>query len=93
MSTFDIDTYLARSGAVDLWAVDWADVSNHPLPPEAIRTLRYMQDIEIHTICISHHFSFYYRQAETRLPLATVRLLEAWREPFIEGGRNGYRSD
>jgi len=50
MAAFDIDTYLARSGAVDLWAVDWADVPKHPLSPEAVRTLRYMQDIESHTI-------------------------------------------
>src|SRR4030095_11366657 len=50
MAAFDIDTYLARSGAVDLWAVDWAGVPKHHVPPEAIRTLRYMQDIESHTI-------------------------------------------
>src|SRR5262245_25413381 len=50
MAAFDLDSYLARSGAVDLWAVDWAAVSTYPLPPEAIRTLRYMQDIESHTI-------------------------------------------
>ena len=50
MSAFDIDAYLARTGALDLWAIDWADVPRHPVPPEAIRTLRYMQDIESHTI-------------------------------------------
>src|SRR6266542_2379500 len=50
MAAFDIDTYLARSGAVDLWTVDWADVPKHPLSPEAFRALRYMQDIESHTI-------------------------------------------
>jgi hypothetical protein len=50
MAAFDIDTYLARSGAVDLWAVDWAGVPKHPVPLEAIRTLRYMQDVESHTI-------------------------------------------
>src|SRR6266542_3104601 len=50
MAAFDIDTYLARSRAVDMWTVDWADVPKHPLSPEAIRTLRYMQDIESHTI-------------------------------------------
>src|SRR5437879_12304495 len=50
MASFDIDTYLARSGAVDLWAIDGADVPKHPRSPEAIRTLRYMQDIESHTI-------------------------------------------
>src|SRR5262245_43713476 len=50
MAACDIATYLARSGAVDLWAVDWAGVPKHPLPPGALRTLRYMQDIESHTI-------------------------------------------
>src|SRR6266704_3461106 len=50
MAAFDIDTYLARSGAVDLWAIDWAAVQKHPLSPQALRTLRYMQDIESHTI-------------------------------------------
>jgi hypothetical protein len=50
MPAFDIDAYLARTGALDLWAIDWADVPRHPVPPEAIRTLRYMQDIESHTI-------------------------------------------
>jgi hypothetical protein len=47
---FDIDAYLARSGALDLRGIDWADVPRHPLPAEAIRTLKYMQDIESHTI-------------------------------------------
>src|SRR4029450_6599577 len=50
MASFDVDSYTARSVAVDLWAVDWAGVPKHPLPPGAIRTLRYMQDIESHTI-------------------------------------------
>src|SRR5207244_8028300 len=30
--------------------IAWAQVPKHPLSPEAIRTLRYMQDIESHTI-------------------------------------------
>src|SRR5262249_26965812 len=50
MAAFDIDAYLARSGALDLTGIDWADVPRHPVPPETIRTLRYMQDIESHTI-------------------------------------------
>ena len=41
---------MARSGAVDLDAIAWDEVPRHPLPPEAVRTLRYMQDIESHTI-------------------------------------------
>ena len=47
---FDLDAYVARSGALDLSAVDWQAVPRHPLPWEAVRTLRYMQDIESHTI-------------------------------------------
>jgi hypothetical protein len=47
---FDLDAYLSRSGAVDLASIDWDQVTAHPLPPEAVRTLRYMQDIESHTI-------------------------------------------
>ena len=49
-AAFDIDAYLARTGALDLSAIDWADVPAHPLPLDAVRTLRYMQDIESHTI-------------------------------------------
>ena len=47
---FDLDTYLSRSRAVDLQSVAWDRVLDHPVPPEAIRVLRYMQDIESHTI-------------------------------------------
>jgi len=50
MAAFDIDAYLARTGALDLSGIDWADVPRHPVPAETIRTLRYMQDIESHTI-------------------------------------------
>jgi hypothetical protein len=30
--------------------IRWEDVPRHPLPPEAVRTLHYMQDVEAHTI-------------------------------------------
>src|SRR4030095_2568461 len=50
MGSFHRDPYLARSGPGDLWAVDWAGVPKHRLPPGAIRTIRYMQDIETHTM-------------------------------------------
>jgi hypothetical protein len=49
-SEFDVDRYVARSKAIDLSAFDWAAVREHPLPASAVRTLRYMQDIESHTI-------------------------------------------
>jgi hypothetical protein len=50
MPAFDLDAWVARSRAVDLSAIDWAAVPRHPLSAEAARTLRYMQDIESHTI-------------------------------------------
>jgi len=50
MPAFDLDSYVGRSRAVDLAAIDWAEVPRHPVPPEAVRILRYMQDIESHTI-------------------------------------------
>jgi hypothetical protein len=50
MPAVDLDAYVARSGGVDLSAFAWSDVPRHPVSPEAIRALRYMQDIESHTI-------------------------------------------
>ena len=47
---FDLDAYLARSRAVDLTGIPWDEVPRHPVTPETVRTLRYMQDIESHTI-------------------------------------------
>src|SRR5882762_3547814 len=41
---------LRQPDRFDLAAIAWDDVRRHPLPAEAIRTLRYMQDIESHTI-------------------------------------------
>jgi hypothetical protein len=49
-SLFDLDAYLSRSRAVELGAIPWDEVPRHPLPQEAVRALRYMQDIESHTI-------------------------------------------
>jgi hypothetical protein len=47
---FDLEAYVARSRALDLTGIDFEDVPRHPLSPEAVRTLRYMQDIEIYTL-------------------------------------------
>jgi rubrerythrin len=49
-TAFDLDAYLSRSRAVDLDAIAWEQVPQHPLSQDAIRTLRYMQDIESHTV-------------------------------------------
>jgi len=50
MAAVDLEAYVARSRALDLAAFPWAEVPRYPVTPEAIRTLRYMQDIESHTI-------------------------------------------
>ena len=50
MAPFDLDAWVSRSGALDLDAIPWADVAKYEVPPEAVRTLTYMQDIESHTI-------------------------------------------
>src|SRR3989442_7240550 len=50
MALFDLDAWVARSGALDLDAIPWADIPKYEVPPAAVRTLTYMQDIESHTI-------------------------------------------
>src|SRR5689334_2476104 len=50
MPAFDLDAWVARSRAIDLSEIDWAAVPHHPVSAETLRSLRYMQDIESHTI-------------------------------------------
>ena len=50
MAPFDLDAWVARSGALDLDAIPWAEVPKYELPAPAVRSLMYMQDIESHTI-------------------------------------------
>jgi rubrerythrin len=46
-----IDSYKQRAGRLDLDGIDFDDFKAHPLSPEALRTLRYMHDVEHHTVC------------------------------------------
>ena len=48
---FDIDRYTTNSDAVAWSDLDLDVFDEHPLPPETLRTLRYMCDIEYHTSC------------------------------------------
>jgi hypothetical protein len=50
MRALDLDRYASRSRAPDLSGVRWEEVTRYPMAEEAIRALRYMQDIESHTI-------------------------------------------
>lgn len=48
---FDIDRYTATSDPVAWGDLDFESFVRDPLPPESLRTLRYMCDIEYHTVC------------------------------------------
>lgn len=50
MNHTDLGALVSRSSVFDAAAVDWSAIANHPLPADAQRTLRYMQDVESHTI-------------------------------------------
>jgi hypothetical protein len=45
-----IDTWTPRSRALDLDGIAWDQLRHTPLGADAVRALRYMQDIESHTI-------------------------------------------
>jgi hypothetical protein len=46
-----IESYTSRAGRLDLTGIDFDDFKDQPLPAEALRTLRYMHDVEHHTVC------------------------------------------
>jgi hypothetical protein len=50
MPAFDLDAWVARSGALDLDAIAWTEVAKYPVSPAVVRILTFMQDIESHTI-------------------------------------------
>jgi rubrerythrin len=47
---FDLDRFIRTSGRVDLSEVDWDRVHEPELTPDEVRLLRYMMDIESHTV-------------------------------------------
>src|SRR5215467_15107009 len=101
MPAFDLDAWVARSRAVDLAAIDWAAVPHHPVSADTIRTLRYMQDIESHTIIYTRAllatraiddpevatFLACWLYEETFHGLAIARFLEAAGQPVGERAR------
>ena len=46
-----IDSYKSRAGRLDLEGINFDDFRDQPLPADALRSLRYMHDVEHHTIC------------------------------------------
>jgi len=49
--SFDIATYRTLSEKLDLEDIDFESFRRRPLSPEALRCLRYMHDVENHTVC------------------------------------------
>src|SRR6478672_7559164 len=47
----DIDNYTKRAGRVDLDGIDFDDFRSQPLDDDTLRCLRYMHDVEHHTVC------------------------------------------
>lgn len=48
---FDIDKYAKNSTGVQWSDLDFDEFERNPLPEGTLRTLRYMCDIEYHTVC------------------------------------------
>jgi hypothetical protein len=48
---FDIDKYAREAAAVTWEDLDYEVFRDHPLPADTLRTLRYMCEIEFHTVC------------------------------------------
>src|SRR5580658_9767893 len=46
-----IDSYKSRAGRLDISGIDFDDFRDQPLGADALRTLRYMHDVEHHTVC------------------------------------------
>jgi hypothetical protein len=47
----DIDRYAERAGRLDLTGIDFDAFRHAPLAPDVLRCLRYMHDVEHHTVC------------------------------------------
>jgi hypothetical protein len=48
---FDLGSFKARSSRLNWDDLDISGFAGRPLPPEALRSLRYMHDVEFHTVC------------------------------------------
>lgn len=51
MTTMTIETYKTRAGRLELAGIDFAAFAHRPLGPDVLRCLRYMHDVEHHTVC------------------------------------------
>lgn len=49
--SFDIGTYQRISARLEVEDIDFDSFRDRPLDREALRCLRYMHDVESHTVC------------------------------------------
>jgi hypothetical protein len=49
--TFDIEAYQRHSQKLDIEDIEFESFREQPLSPDALRCLRYMHDVESHTVC------------------------------------------
>jgi hypothetical protein len=49
--SFDVTTYQSLSARLETGDLDFTSFRDRPLPAEALRCLRYMHDVESHTVC------------------------------------------
>lgn len=48
---FNLQQYKANAGPVDVADIDFDSFRTYPLSPNALRAIRYMSDVETHTVC------------------------------------------
>ena len=48
---FDLAAFERRTGRLEFDDIDFDEFRSHPLDPASLRCLRYMHDIEAHTVC------------------------------------------
>lgn len=46
----EFQRFIAGSAPISLDGIDWDEIPRHPLSPEVLRILAYMQDVESHTV-------------------------------------------
>jgi hypothetical protein len=49
--SFDLDTYRSLSAKLVTDDIDFSSFREQPLSPDALRCLRYVRDVESHTVC------------------------------------------
>ncbi len=46
----EFQRFIAASRPLDLDGIDWDAIPSHPIPPDVLKILAYMQDVESHTV-------------------------------------------